>query len=271
MDRFAAFVDAGYVFAGGSLLLTGRVLKRGELVLDPDAFLSLLCDKASALTGLPLLRTYWYDGTAGPPTPFQQSVAYRSDVKLRLGLVNPQGIQKGVDSLIVTDLINLARNRAMASAVVVTGDDDIRVGVQQAQEYGVRVHLIGITPSLGSGVSGLMQQEADTFTLISDSEVRGFLRAEQRVATLDVPAAGDSAPEDDDIENEIVRSLILQLSAADIALVAEGRAGMISAPVDRQLLAVASKRLGSVVPDEIRKRLRHALSKLCRERVAREG
>jgi hypothetical protein len=33
MDRVAVFVDAGYVFAQGSLLLTGRKLPRAEVTL----------------------------------------------------------------------------------------------------------------------------------------------------------------------------------------------------------------------------------------------
>lgn len=140
MDRTAIFVDAGYVYAAGSLLVAGARLPRAELYLDYDRFLALLTSRANELSGLPLLRTYWYDGTASGPTPQQLAVSHRSGVKLRLGFVNQQGQQKGVDSLIVTDLITLARNRAMADAVLLTGDEDIRVGVQQAQEFGVKVH-----------------------------------------------------------------------------------------------------------------------------------
>jgi len=34
MDRVAVFVDAGYLFAQGSVLLAGKKLPRSELVLD---------------------------------------------------------------------------------------------------------------------------------------------------------------------------------------------------------------------------------------------
>ena len=56
------------------------------------------------------------------------------NVKLRLGQLNSAGQQKGVDSLIVTDLMELARNKAISDAVVVTGDEDIRIAVQIAQK-----------------------------------------------------------------------------------------------------------------------------------------
>lgn len=128
MDRVAVFIDAGYLFAAGSTLLAGHKLRRGETRLDEVAALAFF-DGLARATGLPLLRIYWYDGTNAGPSPVHTSLAYRSNVKVRLGIVNSAGEQKGVDSLIVTDLINLSRNRAMADAVLLTGDEDIRVGV----------------------------------------------------------------------------------------------------------------------------------------------
>ena len=102
--------------------------------------------------GVRLLRTYWYDGLprANRPTPDQNEISDAADNKLRLGMVNSQGEQKGVDSLIVTDLIELARNRAISDALILSGDEDIRIGVQVAQTYGIRIHLLGIRPARGS-------------------------------------------------------------------------------------------------------------------------
>lgn len=126
---------------------------------------------------------YWYDGTSTGPTAQHLTLAHLNDVKVRLGFVNSVGEQKGVDSLIVTDMIALARNRVMSDAVLISGDEDIRVGVQQAQEFGVRVHLVGIKPSRGSQ-SLFLLQEADRTYEWSDEEVSRFLRckAEDRRA-----------------------------------------------------------------------------------------
>lgn len=52
-----------------------------------------------------------------------------------------------MDSLIVTDLIALARNQAVTDAVLLSGDEDVRIGVEIAQGYGVRAQLVGIEPS----------------------------------------------------------------------------------------------------------------------------
>lgn len=60
------------------------------------------------------MRIYWYDGTSQGPTPQHITLADQADVKVRPGFVNPRGEQKGVDSLVVTDMLTLARNGAMA-------------------------------------------------------------------------------------------------------------------------------------------------------------
>src|SRR6266545_2548466 len=117
MMRVAVFVDAGYLFAQGSALLTGQPRPRREVELDLDRILSALEELACRLSGVPLLRIYWYDGTDSGPTPQHLAVAYKPCVKLRLGFVNTAGEQKGVDSLIVTDMITLARNGAMSDAL----------------------------------------------------------------------------------------------------------------------------------------------------------
>jgi hypothetical protein len=98
-----------------------------------------------------------------------------ADVKLRLGSINSSGQQKEVDALLVTDLIELARNQAICDATVVTGDSDVRVAVQIAQSFGVRVHLIGLAPS-GVSQSALLRQEVDTVHEISRAQVALFLR-----------------------------------------------------------------------------------------------
>src|SRR3546814_4680835 len=65
------------------------------------------------------------------------------DFKLRLGTRNTYGDQKAVDGLIIADLVSLAQSRAIASAIVVSGDADLTPGVMAAQGLGMRVHKIG--------------------------------------------------------------------------------------------------------------------------------
>ena len=174
MDRVAVFVDAGYLFAQGSIELSGEKQGRGAIELEYDKVASTLRRFAERASDLPLLRIYWYDGSNQGPTTAQIAIARLDDVKVRLGFVNSSGKQKGVDSLIVTDMIALARNGAMAECVLLSGDEDLRVGVQQAQELGVRVHLLGVKPVDGSQ-SMFLFQEADTTHEWDRSDLSEFM------------------------------------------------------------------------------------------------
>ena len=155
-------------------------------MLDHNAVVAKLQAFAEATSELPLLRIYWYDGTSQGPTPQHITLAGQANVKVRLGFVNSQGQQKGVDSLIVTDMITLARNQAMAECVLLSGDEDLRVGVQQAQEYGVRVHLLGVKPARGSQSTFLLQ-EADATHEWDASDIGGFLRCNPHVQPDPLP------------------------------------------------------------------------------------
>lgn len=187
MDRVAVFVDAGYLFAQGSKELCGERLARGNIALDHTVLSATLTEFAERISGLPLLRIYWYDGTSQGPSAQHITLADQPGFKVRLGLVNQRGQQKGVDSLVVTDMLTLARNRAMAECVLLSGDEDLRVGVQQAQEYGVRVHLLGIKPARGSQ-SVLLLQEADSTHEWTADDLRSFLDCRPAVATPVAPS-----------------------------------------------------------------------------------
>ena len=168
MDRYAIFVDAGYFFAAGAQAAFGNQTPRKQIsVKSSSVMLAALCENASAATdNSRLLRIYWYDAMPGPRLSLEQtSLAMLPGVKLRLGALNSAGEQKGVDSLIVTDIIELARNGAITDAVLVTGDEDLRIAVQIAQSFGVRVHVLAAgDPS--KNVSPSLQMEADSVTTL---------------------------------------------------------------------------------------------------------
>lgn len=284
MDRAGVFVDAGYLFAAGSILLCGEKLRRGDVHLTNDAFLDFMRRKAAALTGLPLLRIYWYDGTDGPPTGKHIALAYQPDVKLRLGLVNRQGAQKGVDSLIVTDLINLSRNGAMASAVLMTGDEDIRVGVQQAQEYGVRVYLVGISASSrGEGnQAALLKQEADAVCDLTAEEVGTFLACRPTAEFPSPQSPSTDGPQRTEHASAsrplsvlgeeqflgIVQAALNQMTEDAIEQVAKAGRYAIPVHLDGLLLTTATKALGGErVPDQYKKALRGLFFQACEQRA----
>ncbi|MFI1969241.1 NYN domain-containing protein [Streptomyces cinnamoneus] len=152
----AVFADAGYVYAAAGRLVTGTEDRR-TFELDAEGLIEAFIDKArSIFPDSRLLRVYWYDGARRRiHTAEQQGIAELPDVKVRLGNLNANNQQKGVDSLIRTDLESLARHRAISDAVLIGGDEDLVSAVEAAQGYGARVHLWGI-----EAVGGRNQAEA---------------------------------------------------------------------------------------------------------------
>ena len=249
MSRVAVFVDAGYLYAAGSIAIHGGKLQREMVTLNLPETIRKLTRAADVRTdGKPLLRVYWYDGALPQGLlPEQQSLADADDVKLRLGIVTFGGQQKGVDSLIVTDLVELARNRAISDAVLLSGDEDVRIGVQIAQSFGVRVHLIGIEPSRANQSLALMQ-ESDTKTEWSVSDIGDIMTVKTGYAVArdtDDDALG-LAPETAAALDEATADLIAALAPSQIRLIADlDRNDFIPKEYDVRLLHIGSERTGA--------------------------
>lgn len=196
MDRYAIFVDVGYVVAAVAELLAGSA-ERHMVSCDYGQLVHSLVEEAGRESGMPLLRTYWYDASlSGQPEHDQVTVADLPGVRLRLGrLVRAE--QKGVDSRIVRDLIVLAHDRAMAAAFLAAGDEDICEGVAEAQDNGVRVTLLGVP---GVNQSRLLMQQADEHRVLPDEFWRSHFHLQgppvpRVVAVSPPPAARAGEPE----------------------------------------------------------------------------
>ena len=250
--RFALLVDAGYLFAEGSKPLSpsGRnPLRRVSVSLDQAKTIAKLLETAVEKTsGSSLLRIYWYDGVLpGGFSDDQRALANADDVKFRAGVVNPAGQQKGVDSLIVTDLIELSRNHAISDAVLLSGDGDLRIAVQIAQSFGVRVHLVSIEPTSSDDQSRsqLLSQEVDTTTEWSRSDVAklitlkpGFDAVEEQSGNV---GPSEIVDEVKDILEQAVDEILDSLDQCRINNLTEEieRNGSIPAEYDRKLLNAA--------------------------------
>jgi hypothetical protein len=285
MKRTAVFVDAGYLYAQGSACLQGNKAKRENLKLDHSKFMKVLRVLSHASQpSCELLRIYWYDGTSRGPTQDHRALADLDDVKLRLGFINSVGQQKGVDSLLVTDLVELARNGAICDAVLLGGDEDLRIGVQIAQSFGVRVHLIGIEPSRGSQ-SQQLRQEADTQREISAAQVKDFLalqasgtQAVPVVFTTAVTATGTSvisgataaSTSPFDLEKKLdegIDTILQPLDKAQIVLIEQALVGTLSVPAvyDRRVLASCRTAIGRDLTMDEKKAMRSRFIATVRE------
>lgn len=256
--RNAVFVDAGYVFGQGGVSLTGAKVPQSQLRLNEAEIINQLKFIAIA-GGMPLLRIYWYDGAKNGMTLEQSALADMADVKVRLGSINSAGHQKGVDSLIVTDLIDLARNQAIADAYIVTGDGDMRIAVQIAQSFGVRVHLINLEPA-GVSLNPQLRQEADIIHEISKLDVGKFLqlRASSAVVLGSTAAVPGTVSLEDAIKQSIrkVFSVLPPAELDDVKRALSPQSG-IPQEYDRKLLGTCRSLLARDLQDSERRIMRN--------------
>ena len=172
---YAIFVDAGYLVAAAGDVMLGTT-NRSDFRIDSARLVSALLSRAASNLGDRLLRLYWFDAARDRvPTVEQRQIAALPHVKVRLGNLNRYGAQKGVDALIRTDIVALARHRAVSDIVLVAGDEDMVPGVEDAQAYGVRVHVWGVEPRYGTNQAERLIWEADTTDELAAAFFNGMI------------------------------------------------------------------------------------------------
>ncbi|GAA3098615.1 NYN domain-containing protein [Streptomyces rectiviolaceus] len=240
----AIFVDAGYVYAAAGRLAVGTEDRRA-FDLDAEGLIEAFIDKARTIfADSRLLRVYWYDGARRRiHTVEQQSIAELPDVKVRLGNLNANNQQKGVDSLIRTDLESLARHRAISDAALIGGDEDLVSAVEAAQGYGARVHLWGIEATDGRNQAEPLLWEVDSQRTFDLEFFKPYVS--RRSAAASYETAGTPRPSRED-----VRFVGAQIAAKWLA--ARGRGALVDllpghpylpGSVDQELLVEAEKLL----------------------------
>ncbi|MGW7521653.1 NYN domain-containing protein [Streptomyces sp. NPDC054796] len=181
MDRCVVLVDAGYLLGAAASLLAGEPT-RSRISVDHAALIRGLRERAEADTQCDLLRIYWFDGAPDRvPQPEHRRLRVMPRVTVRLGaLTRSDGrwAQKGVDAAMHAELTELARNRACADIVLVTGDGDLLPGLMSAKEHGVAVHLWAVQAADGDyNQSEDLVAEADERRVLDRSWITEAVRA----------------------------------------------------------------------------------------------
>ncbi|MHA6759235.1 NYN domain-containing protein [Streptacidiphilus sp. PAMC 29251] len=196
MDRCVVLVDAGYLLGAAASLLAGES-SRSRITVELGELIGQLRERAEAETGLPLLRIYWFDAAPDRrPLPEHRRLRVMPRVTVRLGaLTRAEGrmVQKGVDAAMHAELSELARNRACADVVLVTGDGDLLPGMTAAKDYGVAVHLWAVQAADGDfNQSEDLVAEADERRVLDREWITRSVRLRE-VAAYCAPA--DPRPE----------------------------------------------------------------------------
>lgn len=265
MDRTAVFVDAGYLIARACACAGKAETRRQFTTLKLERFKDEIVAWMARSGAPPLLRIYWYDGL--PPSRTmssdQSAIALADDFKLRLGQVNGLGQQKGVDAMIITDMIELARNKAISDAILIGGDDDLRVGVQVTQTFGVRVHLLGLgADSARSSLNLFLRHEADRVDTWNELTASALVDIREPVTPIPPPVTA--------LESETgevpggtaimgaVSGVIGGLSPAQRQAIDQHKttsgANSIPSDIDRDLLRACSEALGGAALNQQQKR-----------------
>lgn len=173
-----AFVDAGYLTIGAK-----KYLKLGDAPrIDGDTMASW---PRWAYPHAEVLRTYVYDAQYTPDDDryaeqraYFDTLAAQPGIRLRLGHLIERSAgtagarvqQKGVDTLLVLDLVRLAQLRAFGTALIIAGDRDLAEALRViADDYARRVILFSIK---GSSPAKELVQAADDHGVITDAHLR---------------------------------------------------------------------------------------------------
>lgn len=206
--RAIMFVDAGFVLQ--IMQAHHEVSTRSQLAIDHPKLVDALTRRLEEFLGCPVLRIYWYDAvhpSGKVPNLVAAEMARVDGVKVRLGTLHarPDGRweQKAVDTLLVRDMIAHAYKRTANEMVLLSGDNDLVPGVEEAQEQGVRVHLWSIRgddlpPSVGRALANLadsrLELEADELAESIRAVVHeGPVVPESTLAPADHDHHGDQA------------------------------------------------------------------------------
>jgi uncharacterized LabA/DUF88 family protein len=255
----AIFVDAGYFFAAAAELACGHPVPRSKVECDYAGLVeSLKAWTRERVSDEPvrLLRCYWYDGAPdGIPTDEHLRVPRLADVKLRLGRQTSAG-QKGVDGLIILDLVMLANNGGLDTAFVVSGDEDLREACLAAQQQGVRVVLLGVpAASQAFNQADSLVREADEHHMLdayfwtAHLTVRGAPRPPVFGAVQEGLPSGHPLRQ---TVKDFVRTLRERLPAVQVPAVVEARPALLRF-VDAQLLTTAGQ---GELSEELKRQLR---------------
>ncbi|MEU0165504.1 NYN domain-containing protein [Streptomyces iakyrus] len=196
-------VDAGFLKAACANTLQ---VKPSDVRIDYSELLVWFRQVASRINA-PFLRSYWYDGaydSSHPAHPAQRSefnrVADTPGFQLRLGHLEKrkapwQGSlrravkecgwdieelksrfemrdtyeQKGVDTLIVLDLVRMAQSETCSHVILMSGDRDLAEAVRTAQDAGT---FVIVAHPKSTGISKEIARLSDETIKLSDDLVR---------------------------------------------------------------------------------------------------
>ncbi|MDI9408886.1 MAG: NYN domain-containing protein [Candidatus Pacebacteria bacterium] len=151
MARLSILIDSGYLVNSARKILSSAPSDDHRVVIDFDGLHSHLSELAARIAPKASLdRLRWYSGYSRKRgyTRKQQAVIDHCDYFADLLPNYEDGSQKGVDSAITADLIDMGLEESISDIILLSGDADYLPGLSKAKQYGrlrgLRVFVLGI-------------------------------------------------------------------------------------------------------------------------------
>ena len=145
--------------------------------------------------------------------------------------------------------MTLARERAIATAFLVAGDEDLREGVVSAQDMGVRMVVVGVESTEGGNQSEALIRESDQRIELSRDDLKAHLSlsgSQQASQATAVPHVAESpkksAPE---LGEQFGRDWVSRATDEEVRELLEQRP-RIPKELDVELIVSAEAELGSL-------------------------
>lgn len=169
LERTLVFVDTSYLLA--SFYNSWHTGARSQLEIDLPEVVNLLAGMIENQLHQPIHRQLWYDGIPDSgPHHYQRALRTCEGVQLRAGQLIEWGerrTQKGVDTLLVADMVVASLQHQVSDMVLVSGDADMIPGVKEATKSGTRVHLYGFG---WDSMSSALRYACDSTTVLDPRE-----------------------------------------------------------------------------------------------------
>lgn len=174
MKKMTVLVDAGYFYSACSLNLLQSSCSRKNLEINISAFFNFIKSFCQKEFDSELFRVHWYDGVI--PTGLsveQQKIATTPNILFRKGFINEKGEQKCIDTKIVADMLDFAYLKTTDEILLVGADTDLLIGVEKAQQLGLKVHLLTLSNIC---VSQKLKEHVDSVHSIEEEYTNQFIK-----------------------------------------------------------------------------------------------
>lgn len=178
---YATFTDFGVLRACAQRMSEPSEGAALDASIDAPAYAAVLARFAKALCpDSTLLRHYVFDAAKRRnPTDRQAELNRARGFEVRLGKLNVDGDQKGVDTMLAVEMAVMACTGMVQDIILIGSDYDLFPGFERAKAAGARVHLIDLE-AIGGRPCQELSACADAVEPLTAEQFASFIKLDDR-------------------------------------------------------------------------------------------